>query len=99
MSSDPLITRLKHLIVETLNLEDINPDGIDENAPLIGSGLALDSIDALELVVKLEKEFGLKISSSEESKSALASVKALADFIRERTSGGGGGTPRGGAAG
>lgn len=87
MSSDPLITRLKHLIVETLNLEDINPDEIDENAPLIGSGLALDSIDALELVVKLEKEFGIKISSSEESKAALASVKALADFIRERSGG------------
>jgi acyl carrier protein len=73
--------------VETLNLEDINPDEIDENAPLIGSGLALDSIDALELVVKLEKEFGIKISSSEESKAALASVKALADFIRERSGG------------
>ncbi|MDR0351818.1 MAG: phosphopantetheine-binding protein [Opitutaceae bacterium] len=87
MSSDPLITRLKHLIVETLNLEDIPPDEIDETAPLIGSGLALDSIDALELVVKLEKEFGIKISSSEESKAALASVKALADFIRERSGG------------
>jgi acyl carrier protein len=87
MSSDPLITRLKHLIVETLNLEDINPDEIDENAPLIGSGLALDSIDALELVVKLEKEFGIKISSSEESRAALASVKALADFVRARSGG------------
>jgi acyl carrier protein len=85
MSSDPLIIRLKHLIVETLNLEDVNPDEIDENAPLIGSGLALDSIDALELVVKLEKEFGIKISSSEESKAALASVKALADFVRARS--------------
>ncbi len=85
MSSDTLITRLKHLIVETLNLEDIKPEEIDENAPLIGSGLALDSIDALELVVKLEKEFGIKISSSEESKTALASVSALADFIRKHS--------------
>jgi acyl carrier protein len=85
MPSDPLISRLKHLIVEALNLEDVTPDEIDENAPLIGAGLALDSIDALELVVKLEKEFGIKISSSEESKAALASVKALADFVRARS--------------
>lgn len=82
--ADPLTQRLKHLIVTTLNLEGTNPDEIDENAPLIGTGLALDSIDALELVVKLEKEFGIKISSSEESRTALASVASLAEFIRAR---------------
>jgi acyl carrier protein len=82
--TDPLITRLKHLIVDTLHLDGVTPDDIDENAPLIGSGLALDSIDALELVVKIEKEFGIKIGSSEESRQALASVASLADFIRVR---------------
>ena len=83
--ADPLILRLKQLIISTLNLEGVTPAEIDENIPLIGSGLALDSIDALELVVKLEKEFGIKISSSEESRTALASISSLAGFIRERT--------------
>ncbi|MDF9828622.1 acyl carrier protein [Ereboglobus sp. PH5-10] len=82
--SDSLIPRLKQIIITTLNLEGMTPEEIDENAPLIGSGLALDSIDALELVVKLEKEFGIKISSSEESRAALASITSLASFIRER---------------
>lgn len=81
--ADSLIPRLKELIITTLNLDE-KPEEIDENAPLIGSGLALDSIDALELVVKLEKEFGIKISSSEESRTALASIASLADFIRQR---------------
>ncbi|AWI08911.1 acyl carrier protein [Ereboglobus sp. PH5-5] len=82
--SDSLIPRLKQIIITTLNLEGMTPEEIDENAPLIGSGLALDSIDALELVVKLEKEFGIKISSSEESRAALASITSLAEFIRNR---------------
>ena len=82
--ADPLIERLKHLIVETLHLEDVNPAEIDPAAPLIGSGLSLDSIDALELVVKIEKEFGIKIASAEESRQALASLASLAAFIRAR---------------
>lgn len=82
--SDPLTDRLKHLIVETLHLEDIAPADIPDNEPLVGGGLSLDSIDALELVVRLEKEFGIKIASSEEARRALASVEALAAFIRER---------------
>lgn len=82
--SDPLKTRLKHLIVETLKLDDVSADEIADDAPLIGGALPLDSIDALELVLRLEKEFGVKIASSEESRQALASVTALADFIRSR---------------
>lgn len=80
--ADPLNERLKQIIVDTLRLEDIRPEQIADDAPLIGSGLALDSIDALELVVHLEKEFGMKITSSEESRLALASVNSLAAFIR-----------------
>lgn len=81
---DPFLLKLKILIVETLRLEDITPAEIPDEEPLIGGGLSLDSIDALELVVRIEKEFGIKITSSEESRTALASVKTLAAFIRER---------------
>ena len=81
---DPLIPRLKQLIVSTLKLEDVAPSDLADDEPLIGSGLNLDSIDALELVVTLEKDFGIKITSSEESRQALASVAHLAEFIRAR---------------
>lgn len=80
---DPLNNQLKTLMIETLRLEDVTPDDINDEEALIGGGLSLDSIDALELVVKLEKEFGIKISSSEESRAALASVNALSAYIRE----------------
>jgi acyl carrier protein len=82
--ADPLIARLKQLIVETLRLEDVTAADIPDGEPLIGGGLSLDSIDALELVVRLEKDFGVKIGNSEEARSALASVASLAAFIRER---------------
>ena len=80
--TDPLVDRLKNLIVEALKLEGVTPAEIADDEPLIGAGLNLDSIDALELVVRLEKEFGIKIGTSEESRTALASVAKLADFIR-----------------
>lgn len=81
---DPLIARLKQLIVETLRLEDVTPSDIADSEPLVGGGLSLDSIDALELVVRLEKEFGIKIASSEEARSAMANVASLAAYVRER---------------
>lgn len=82
---DLLTARLKALIVETLKLDDLRPEDIPDHEPLFGSPrFGLDSIDALELVVRLEKEFGVKISSSEESRQALASVASLAEFIRTR---------------
>ncbi|MBM3852745.1 MAG: acyl carrier protein [Verrucomicrobia bacterium] len=80
---DLLIARLKVLVVETLKLDGIRPEEIPDDEPLFGSArFGLDSIDALELVVRLEKEFGIKIGSSEESRRALASVAALAAYIR-----------------
>lgn len=80
---DPSIARLKTLIVQTLKLDDVRPEDIPDDEPLFGTGrFGLDSIDALELVLKLEKEFGVKIGSSEESRKALASVSTLAEFIR-----------------
>jgi len=82
--TDLLCERLKKIIVETLRLEDIEPSTIGDDTPLLGSGLDLDSIDALELVIRLEREFGIKIASSEEARKALASVASLAAFIRSR---------------
>ena len=80
---DPLNLRLKALIVSTLRLDDVKPEEIPDDEPLFGSPrFGLDSIDALELVVRLEKEFGVKIGSSEESRRALASVSALSEYIR-----------------
>ena len=85
---DPLNARLKALIIETLKHEDLRPEDIPDDEPLFGSPrFGLDSIDALELVVRLEKEFGVKISSSEESRRALASVAGLAVFIRAHQAG------------
>jgi len=81
---DQLVTDLKSRIIETLKLQDLTPDQIDENAPLFGSGLGLDSIDALELVVMLEKFYGIVVKDIEEGRPAFASVRALADFIRAK---------------
>ena len=77
---------LKAKIIESLNLQDITPDQIDNDAPLFGSGLDLDSIDALELVVMLEKYYGIVIKDIEEGRPAFRSVRALAEFIASRTS-------------
>ncbi len=86
--SDTLIHRLKTLIIATLKLDGVTPEDIPDGEPLIGSPrLGLDSIDALELVLAVEKEFGVKIGSSEESRKALASVSTLAAFLRSRQSG------------
>jgi acyl carrier protein len=84
--SDALHTKLKALIIETLRLEDVKAEDIADDEALIGGGLSLDSIDALELVVRLEKEFGVKIASSEESRIALASINSLASYLREKAS-------------
>jgi acyl carrier protein len=80
--ADVLLVRLKQLIVDTLKLDDLRADQIPDDEPLIGSGLNLDSIDALELVVQLEKEFGIKIRSSEETRAILSSVSHLAAYVR-----------------
>ena len=81
--SDTLTLRLKTLIIATLNLDGVRPEEIPDDEPLIGSPrFGLDSIDALELVLALEKEFGVKIGSSEESRRALGSVNTLAAYLR-----------------
>ncbi len=77
-------TELKTRIIEALNLQDITPEKIEDAAPLFGTGLGLDSIDALELVVMLEKHYGIVIKGIEEGGPAFRSVQALADFIDAR---------------
>ena len=78
---DKLVEQLKKEIIEVLNLEDIKPEDIDENAPLFGEGLALDSIDALELIVLMEKNYGIKIKDPNEGKEIFKSVTVMADYI------------------
>lgn len=77
--------RIKRLIVESLNLEGIEPAAIDDEAPLFGEGLGLDSVDALELVVALEREFGIRIKSQELGRQVFSSVSSLARFVDEQT--------------
>jgi acyl carrier protein len=72
---------LKSKIIESLKLQDITAEQIDDDAPLFGTGLGLDSIDALELVVLLEKDYGIVIKDIEEGRPAFRSVKTLAEFI------------------
>lgn len=75
--------RIRELIVDALNLEEVKPTDIKVDEPLFGEGLGLDSIDALEIGVALRKEFGIKIEGpKEELKKHFANVRSLAAFVR-----------------
>lgn len=79
---DELKQEIKELIISSLELEDVKPENIKDDAPIFGTGLGLDSIDALELGVAIKKKFGVKLSAeNEDSKNHFASVNALAEFI------------------
>ena len=78
---DELIYTLKQQIIEALNLEDMKPEDIDENASLFGEGLGLDSIDALELIVLMEKNYGIKLQDPSMGKEIFKSVAVMADYI------------------
>lgn len=81
-SLDELKAELKLLIIETLKLDDLGPDEMQDDQPLFGEqGLGLDSIDALELTVALEKRYRLAIPDEEVGKRAFTSVHALATFV------------------
>ena len=82
MTQTPLHRKVKELIIERLQLEGMSPDEIDAAAPLFGDGLGLDSIDALELVIGIEKTFGVRIQDEEVGAKAFASVDALVEFLR-----------------
>lgn len=82
--SETLINELKTLLIEGLHLEDIEADEIDVEEPLFGDGLGLDSIDALEIAVLLDRQYGVKITSEDDkNREIFASLTALAAFIAE----------------
>lgn len=80
---DALKREIKELIISALNLEDVTVDSIDDALPLFGEGLGLDSIDALELAVALERKFRVTIPDEAVGKRAFASVNALAVYVAE----------------
>lgn len=80
---DQLLNDLKNKIISTLKLTDIEPDEIDVDAPLIGEGLGLDSIDTLELLVLLEKEYKVTVSDINVGRKIFSSIRALAEYIQE----------------
>ena len=80
---EELILQLKEQIIEVLNLEDVTPADIDNDAPLFGEGLGLDSIDALELIVMMEKEYGIKLKNPAEGKEIFKSINVMAQYVNE----------------
>lgn len=76
--------KLKELLIERLKFEDMTPEDIPDDQPLFAGGLGLDSIDALEIVVMLETEFGIKVKNEASAREHFRSIAALADFITER---------------
>ena len=87
MDKNTLISDIKNKLVVALNLQGVSPDDIDENVELFGDdGLGLDSVDALELVVMVEREYGVVVDESDDRKTTFASVSALADYIVSKKS-------------
>lgn len=78
---DKLKAQLKDQILEALSLDEMKPEEIDDNAPLFGEGLGLDSIDALELIVLMEKQYGIKLSNPAEGKEVFKSINVMAEYI------------------
>jgi acyl carrier protein len=83
MTTD-LKQKLKELLIERLKFEDMTPDDIGDDDPLFAGGLGLDSIDALEIVVMLETEFGVKVKNESSARDYFRSISTLADFVEAR---------------
>ncbi|MDZ7699020.1 MAG: phosphopantetheine-binding protein [Deltaproteobacteria bacterium] len=82
-----LTDELRTKIIETLNLEDIRPEDIGETDQLVGGELGLDSIDVLELVVMIEKDYGIRIDNKELGAKVFADLRSLADYIDTHSQG------------
>lgn len=80
---EELTLQLKEQIIEALNLEEITPEDIDNDAPLFGDGLGLDSIDALELIVILDRHYGIKLANPAESRGIFKSINTIVAHIAE----------------
>lgn len=83
--STELRRKLKELLIERLKFEDLTPDDIGDDDPLFQGGLGLDSIDALEIVVMLESEFGIKVKNESAARDNFRSISSLAKLVEERT--------------
>ena len=81
--SEELIPKVKQMIIDSLRIEGMSPDEIETDAPLFGEGLGLDSIDALQLVVAMEKEFGVVVPDAATGTTVFASVRSMAAYIAE----------------
>lgn len=79
-----LLTELKHKLVETLDLADVDPDAIGDDELLFGEGLGLDSIDVLEIVVMIERDYGVKIDNKELGEKVMVSIRTLAEYLTEQ---------------
>lgn len=81
---DEIINQLKNQIIEALNLEEMTPEDIDARKPLFGEGgLGLDSIDALEIIVLLEKNYGIRLANAAEGKAIFTSIESIARYVSE----------------
>ena len=80
---EELILTLKKQIIDVLNLEEMAPEDIETDAPLFGTGLGLDSIDALELIVLLEKEYGIRLANPAEGKDIFKRVATIAEYVHK----------------
>jgi acyl carrier protein len=83
METAQLKQQLKQQIISFLNLTDITPDGILDDKPLFGEGLGLDSIDSLELIVLLNREYGIVIKDLKEGRKALVNINTMVDYIEK----------------
>ena len=79
---DELILELKNELIKVLNLEGVKPEDIGDDSELFGGGLGLDSIDALELIVLLEKNYGIKLKAPAQGKEIFKSVRTMAEYVR-----------------
>lgn len=80
---EDLVLKLKEQIIEALNLEEMTPADIENDAPLFGEGLGLDSIDALELIVLLEKNYGIRLANPAEGKAIFKSMNTIAEYVEK----------------
>ena len=80
---EELIYTLKKQIIEALNLEEVTPEDMKDNIPLFGGGFGLDSIDVLELIVLLEKNYGIELQSPAEAKEIFTSVRTMAEYVMQ----------------
>jgi acyl carrier protein len=76
--------KLKELLIERLKFEDMSPEDIPDDEPLFGGALGLDSIDALEIVVMLESEFGIKVKNETSARDSFRSITSLANYVESR---------------